>query len=84
MCKHVAAALYGVGARLDERPELLFLLRGVDHEELVDAHAETAVQAAVGSGTGRRIAEKDIAAIFGIEVEKALPPRRREKTRRKT
>lgn len=24
MCKHVAAVLYGVGARLDERPELLF------------------------------------------------------------
>jgi len=84
MCKHVAAALYGVGARLDERPELLFLLRGVDHEELVDAHAETAVQAAVGSGTGRRIAEKDIAAIFGIEVEETLLPRRRGKTRKKT
>jgi len=32
MCKHVAAVLYGVGARLDERPELLFQLRGVDHE----------------------------------------------------
>ena len=30
MCKHVAAALYGVGARLDEQPELLFRLRGVD------------------------------------------------------
>jgi uncharacterized Zn finger protein len=30
MCKHVAAALYGVGARLDEQPELLFVLRNVD------------------------------------------------------
>src|SRR5229473_3072421 len=29
MCKHVAAALYGVGARLDEKPQLLFVLRGV-------------------------------------------------------
>jgi uncharacterized Zn finger protein len=37
MCKHVAAVLYGVGARLDERPESLFLLRGVNHEELVTA-----------------------------------------------
>ena len=31
MCKHVAAVLYGVGARLDSEPEMLFLLRGVDH-----------------------------------------------------
>src|SRR5207249_2482588 len=35
MCKHVAAALYGVGARLDEKPELLFALRQVDHLELI-------------------------------------------------
>src|SRR5262249_19784028 len=33
MCKHVAAVLYGIGARLDERPELLFLLRKVDEKE---------------------------------------------------
>ncbi|MBE3129096.1 MAG: hypothetical protein IMZ54_00060, partial [Acidobacteria bacterium] len=36
MCKHVAATLYGVGARLDIRPELLFVLRGVDHMQLID------------------------------------------------
>src|SRR5947208_8970838 len=35
MCKHVAAALYGVGARLDEKPQLLFALRGVDESELL-------------------------------------------------
>ena len=35
MCKHVAAALYGVGARLDEKPQLLFVLRGVDESELL-------------------------------------------------
>src|SRR5207344_3222644 len=35
MCKHVAAVLYGVGSRLDERPELLFTLRGVDEKDLV-------------------------------------------------
>lgn len=70
MCKHVAAVLYGTGARLDEKPELLFLLRAVDYGELADASAESAVQAATKRGTGRRIAEKDIAEIFGIEVEK--------------
>ena len=35
MCKHAAAVLSGVGSRLDERPELLFLLRGVDETALV-------------------------------------------------
>jgi uncharacterized Zn finger protein len=41
MCKHVAAVLYGIGARLDERPELLFTLRKVDHLELLSAGATT-------------------------------------------
>src|SRR5206468_11505905 len=36
MCKHIAAVLYGVGHRLDASPELLFVLRGVDHQELID------------------------------------------------
>ena len=74
MCKHVAAVLYGVGARLDERPELLFLLRGVDHEELIDARAEAAVQAVVRGGKGRRIAEKDLGAIFGVEIDAGASP----------
>jgi uncharacterized Zn finger protein len=34
-CKHVAAVLYGVGARLDEMPRLLFVLRDVDESELL-------------------------------------------------
>ena len=81
MCKHVAAVLYGVGARLDERPELLFLLRGVDHEELIDARAEAAVQAVVRGGKGRRIAEKDLGAIFGVDIDAGAPSttKRREK-----
>src|SRR5206468_11872845 len=35
MCKHVAAVLYGIGARLDHHPELLFTLRQVDHQGLI-------------------------------------------------
>src|SRR5579864_2397951 len=35
MCKHVAAVLYGIGARFDHQPELLFQLRGVDEKELI-------------------------------------------------
>src|SRR6266481_3504421 len=35
MCKHVAAVLYGIGARVDEQPELLFRLHKVDEKELI-------------------------------------------------
>lgn len=68
MCKHVAAVLYGVGARLDEQPELLFVLRAVDHEELIDVDAGMAVPAAAPADEGRRIAEEDLGDIFGIEL----------------
>lgn len=35
MCKHAAAVLSGIGSRLDDSPELLFRLRGVDETELI-------------------------------------------------
>ena len=68
MCKHVAAVLYGVGARLDEQPELLFVLRGVDHEELIDVDAGLEVAAAEPADEGRRLAEEDLGDIFGIDL----------------
>lgn len=67
MCKHVAAVLYGVGARLDHAPEMLFVLRGVNHAELVDMSA--AVAAEVKPGTSRRrIATTGLADVFGIDL----------------
>ncbi len=68
MCKHVAAVLYGVGARLDEKPELLFLLRGVDQGELVSAGVVEAVTAAVEGGRRRHLADTDLAEVFGIDM----------------
>jgi uncharacterized Zn finger protein len=38
MCKHVAAVLYGIGARLDQKPGLLFTLHKVDHLDLATRH----------------------------------------------
>ncbi len=73
MCKHVAAVLYGVGARLDEKPELLFLLRGVDHEELIGAEVDTAAAAAPKAGR-RRIADDALADVFGIEMTEDIKP----------
>ncbi len=68
MCKHVAAVLYGVGARLDEKPELLFKLRGVNHEELIDADAEAAVSAATTKGKSKRLDTDDLSDVFGIDI----------------
>lgn len=70
MCKHVAAVLYGVGARLDQQPELLFLLRGVDHEDLVSAP----VGVPAASKGRRRIAEDALADVFGIEMSPEAAP----------
>ena len=72
MCKHVAAVLYGIGARLDSKPELLFTLRGVDHEELIAADAEEAVAAATPRGKSKRLAADDIGAVFGIEIDTSI------------
>ncbi|MCB1212677.1 MAG: SWIM zinc finger family protein [Chlamydiia bacterium] len=64
MCKHVAATLYGVGSRLDERPELLFTLRGVDPSELIDT--QIAVEA---TKTDDLLAGTGLEELFGIELE---------------
>jgi uncharacterized Zn finger protein len=73
MCKHVAAVLYGVGARLDTKPELLFLLRGVDHAELVGEEAAAAVVKAPAK-KGRVLAQDSLADVFGIELGEEPAP----------
>jgi uncharacterized Zn finger protein len=69
MCKHVAAVLYGVGARLDAKPELLFTLRGVSHDDLIQADAEKAVAKATTRGKSKRLKTSEIGDVFGIEME---------------
>ncbi|MBL4826940.1 MAG: helix-turn-helix domain-containing protein [Spongiibacteraceae bacterium] len=64
LCKHLAAVLYGVGALLDKQPELLFKLRGVDHESLVSTNI------VIPSGTSkRRRITSDVGNVFGIELD---------------
>jgi uncharacterized Zn finger protein len=74
MCKHVAAVLYGVGARLDEKPELLFALRHVDHNELV-SQASTAMALTDGTGTAEAaiLDAADVSEVFGIELDAGTP-----------
>jgi uncharacterized Zn finger protein len=71
MCKHVAAVLYGVGARLDERPELLFVLRGVDQNDLIAASQADLTLAQKAPEAAKRLDDDDVAALFGIEMAAA-------------
>lgn len=78
MCKHVAATLYGVGARLDNDPSLFFTLRGVKMKDLVSqavkGEAETLLQRAKKKTSGRIISEEDLSATFGIDMDLPSPP----------
>ncbi len=74
LCKHLAAVLYGVGARLDHAPELLFTLRGVDGAELVAAAGKAGALASASSAGGS-LGGEHLAEIFGIEMEAAAPRR---------
>lgn len=69
MCKHVAAVLYGVGARFDSQPELLFTLRQVDAAELL-SKAGSGVVTAPAAGE-RTLADDDVGALFGLEMDDA-------------
>jgi uncharacterized Zn finger protein len=71
MCKHVAAALYGVGARLDAKPDLLFELRGVDRSQLISGAGKDLPLTQRPVAEERLLAEDDVAALFGIEMEAA-------------
>lgn len=70
MCKHVAAVLYGVGARLDAQPELFFLLRGVEVSDLATSGATPDFGAGGGSGD---LGAEDLGALFGIELAGEAP-----------
>ncbi len=67
MCKHVAAVLYGIGARLDQQPELLFRLHDVDKEDLI-SRAGSAQPARNAMPAAAKILGDDNLAIFGLEM----------------
>jgi len=95
MCKHVAATLYGVGARLDAQPELLFILRKVDAQELIARAGEGGPPVRRSPSAGRVLGASNLAEVFGIDVAgpaatpaparaptkagKQTPPRRKAK-----
>jgi uncharacterized Zn finger protein len=68
MCKHVSAVLYGVGARLDEKPQLLFVLRGVDENELIAAAGHDLALSKATPAAANVLNDTDVAALFGLEM----------------
>ena len=67
MCKHVAATLYGIGARLDSEPELLFGLRKVDAKELIARAGEGGTPVQKLPDAGRILDSSKLADVFGID-----------------
>ena len=77
MCKHVAAVLYGIGARLDKQPELLFRLHGVDEKELI-VHADAALPLAKkGPAAAKVLGGKDLSELFGLDMAQSAAARTR-------
>jgi len=73
MCKHVAAVLYGVGARLDRQPELLFRLANVDEKQLIAGAGQAPLQQKTPA-TKRVLAGEDLSALFGLDMAEEAAP----------
>ena len=75
MCKHVAATLYGIGARLDEDPNLFFALRKVDVDELVTetlTESREELLSRAEQKSSRIISDDDdtsLSELFGIDLD---------------
>ena len=69
MCKHVAAVLYGIGAKFDENPLLFFELRGIDVGRFIDVAIENRIESMLKNAerpSERIIPTDDWEGIFGI------------------
>jgi uncharacterized Zn finger protein len=68
MCKHVAAVLYGIGARLDQQPDLLFRLHNVDEKELIAGTGAALPQATRAPAAGKILGGEDLSVLFGLDM----------------
>jgi uncharacterized Zn finger protein len=81
MCKHVAAVLYGVGARLDDDPGLFFVLRNVNVDELISESINQKSQSMLEKSktkSRRVLDETDISGLFGIDMGTNMAAKVRE------
>jgi uncharacterized Zn finger protein len=83
MCKHIAAVLYGIGARLDEHPELLFKLRKVDAQDLIAGAAKELPLGGKKPASKRVLDDAGLSEMFGLEMVQEAPSETRAKPVRK-
>jgi uncharacterized Zn finger protein len=75
MCKHVAAVLYGIGARLDKQPELLFRLHELDEKELISKAGAATPLAKKRAVPGKILRSDDLSELFGLDMAQSSTPR---------
>jgi uncharacterized Zn finger protein len=68
MCKHVAASLYGVGARLDRSPELFFTLRQVDEKDLIAQAGAALAKPGKTPASHRLLSTDGLEELFGLDM----------------
>ncbi|HDH05026.1 MAG TPA: hypothetical protein ENH01_04835, partial [Nitrospirae bacterium] len=79
MCKHVAATLYGIGARLDSEPELFFTLRDVEMKDLVSGAVKDKTSEMLRKAKQKSanvMDDSDLSEIFGIDMEETPAPKK--------
>jgi uncharacterized Zn finger protein len=74
MCKHIAAVLYGVGARLDQQPQMLFMLRQVDAKDLVSQAGQGLPTGKQGSASSKVLDDAQLADVFGLDMDEEPTP----------
>ena len=74
MCKHVAAVLYGIGARLDLQPDLLFRLHNVDEKELIAGAGKALPLARKAPAASKVLGDEDLSALFGLDIAQGAGP----------
>jgi uncharacterized Zn finger protein len=75
MCKHVAAVLYGIGARFDQQPELLFRLREVDEQELIATAGSALPFGGRRPAAAKVLGAGDLADVFGLDMAPSAIPK---------
>src|ERR1035437_5295846 len=68
MCKHVAAVVYGIGARLDPQPELLFTLHAVNEKDLIANAGKDLPLAKKTPASEKILGSEKLSDIFGLEM----------------
>ena len=68
MCKHVSAVLYGIGARLDSQPELLFVLRQADYFDLLASATDSSN---LDQSNAEDMDTTQLSALFGIDIDES-------------